>query len=59
MPLTRKIHKSGKSLVVTIPSQLAEAFNINNGELAEIIPVKNGEIKIKKVNNQKYSGMIK
>ena len=58
MPLTRKTHKSGTSIVVTIPSQLVEAFNINSGDLVEIIPVKNGEIKIKKVNNEQYSGRI-
>ena len=58
MHLTRKTHKSGTSIVVTIPSQLVEAFNINSGDLVEIIPVKNGEIKIKKVNNEQYSGRI-
>jgi bifunctional DNA-binding transcriptional regulator/antitoxin component of YhaV-PrlF toxin-antitoxin module len=51
MPLTRKIHNSGKSIVVTIPSQLVEAFDINSGDFVEIIPVKDGEIKIKKINN--------
>jgi antitoxin component of MazEF toxin-antitoxin module len=51
MPLTRKTRVSGSSIVITIPSQLVEAFDINSGELVEIIPVKNGEIKIKKVNN--------
>ena len=55
MPLTRKTRLSGSSIVITIPSQIVEAFNINSGELVEIIPVKNGEIKIKKVNNEQYS----
>ena len=55
MPLTRKTHNSGKSIVVTIPSQLVEAFDINSGDLVEIIPIKNGEIKIKKINNQQTS----
>ena len=55
MPLTRKTHNSGKSIVVTIPSQLVEAFDITSGDLVEIIPIKNGEIKIKKVNNHQSS----
>jgi AbrB family looped-hinge helix DNA binding protein len=59
MPLTRKTRVSGSSIVITIPSQIVEAFDINSGELVEIIPVKNGEIKIKKVNNQQCSRGIK
>jgi len=59
MTLTRKTRISGSSIVITIPSQIVEAFNINSGELVEIIPVKNGEIKIKKVNNENFSRGIK
>jgi len=55
MPLTRKIHNSGKSIVVTIPSQLVEAFDISTGDLVEIIPIKNGEIRIKKLDNHQTS----
>jgi antitoxin component of MazEF toxin-antitoxin module len=51
MPLTRKTRTSGSSIVVTIPSQLVEAFDINSGDLVEITPLKKGEIRIKKVNN--------
>jgi antitoxin component of MazEF toxin-antitoxin module len=54
MPLTRKTRVSGSSIVVTIPSQLVEAFNINGGDLVEIIPLKNGEIKIKKVHKHLF-----
>lgn len=50
MPLTRKTRISGSSIVVTIPSQLVEAYDINSGDIIEIIPLKNGEIKIKKIN---------
>ena len=49
MALTRKTRVSGTSIVVTIPSQLVEAFNINCGDTVEIIPIKNGEIIIKKI----------
>ena len=52
MPLTRKTRLSGKSIVVTIPSQLAEAFDITDGGVVEIIPLKDGEIKIKKMDVQ-------
>jgi bifunctional DNA-binding transcriptional regulator/antitoxin component of YhaV-PrlF toxin-antitoxin module len=38
----------GSSLVITIPSQLAKAHNINDGDDLEIIPVGMGEFKIKK-----------
>ena len=48
MSLTRKTRLSGSSIVVTIPSQLAEAFDINSGDTVEIIPLKNGHIKIRK-----------
>jgi len=50
MPLTRKTRVSGSSIVVTIPSQLVEAFDINSGDLVEIIPLKNGEIRIRKID---------
>ena len=50
MPLTRKTRSSGGSIVVTIPSQLVEAFDISSGDFVEIIPMKAGEIKIRKTN---------
>jgi len=34
--------------VVTIPSQLVKAYDIKTGDKVEIIPLKNGEIKIRK-----------
>jgi len=50
MTLTRKTRASGSSIVVTIPSQLTEAYDIHCGDLIEITPLRNGEIKIKKTN---------
>ena len=50
MTLTRKTRASGTSIVVTIPSQLVEAFDIKTGDEVEIIPLRNGEIRIRKVN---------
>jgi len=49
MVLTRKTRASGTSIVVTIPSQIVEAYNISIGDNLEIVPYKNGEIKIKKI----------
>ncbi|MGF3585505.1 MAG: AbrB/MazE/SpoVT family DNA-binding domain-containing protein [Thermoplasmatota archaeon] len=56
MPLTRKTRLSGSSIVVTIPSQLVEAYNIYSGDLVEIIPLRDGEIKIKKIKTGKTLG---
>jgi len=39
MPLTRKIKKSGRSFVLAIPSQLADAYDIHIGDEMEIIPL--------------------
>jgi len=52
MVLTRKTRASGTSLVVTIPSQIVELYNINQGDLIEIIPLNNGEIRIKKYEQE-------
>ena len=52
MPLTRKARIVGSSLVITIPSQLATANDINEGDLLEVIPVGFGEFKIKKVDKK-------
>jgi len=49
MTLTRKTRASGSSLVVTIPSQIVEAYDINTGDTVQITPLKNGEIRIKKL----------
>jgi len=49
MPLTRKARLVGSSLVITIPSQLALANDINDGDLLEIIPTGIAEFKIKKI----------
>ena len=52
MPLTRKARIVGSSLVITIPSQLATANDINEGDLLEVIPVGFGEFKIRKVGKK-------
>lgn len=54
MPLVRKIRSNKGNMVVAIPSQFVEAFNINKGDMIEIMPLKNGEIRIKKLEGKKY-----
>jgi len=49
MPLTRKARVVGSSLVLTIPSQLAKAHDINDGDDIEIIPTGIGEFTIRKL----------
>jgi antitoxin component of MazEF toxin-antitoxin module len=56
MPLTRKTRISGSSIVVTIPSQLVEIYGINSGDAVEIIPLRDGEIRIKRINVKQSSG---
>jgi len=56
MPLTRKTRLSGSSIVIAIPSQLVEAYNIHRGDSVEIIPLNNGEIKIRKIDYQNNLG---
>lgn len=48
MPLTRKARVVGSSLVITIPSQLAKAHDIKDGDDLEIIPIGIAEFKIRK-----------
>ena len=52
MPLTRKARTVGSSLVITIPSQLAKAHDIQDGDELEIIPVGIGEFRIRKMKRQ-------
>jgi len=52
MPLTRKARVVGSSLVITIPSQIAKAHDINNGDQLEIIPLGVGEFRIKKISKK-------
>jgi antitoxin component of MazEF toxin-antitoxin module len=49
MPLIRKARMVGSSLVMTIPSQLAKAHDIKEGDDLEIIPIGIAEFKIRKV----------
>ena len=51
MPLTRKTRISGSSIVVTIPSQIVEAYDISSGDFLEVIPL-DKEIRLKKIDKE-------
>lgn len=51
MPLIRTTKSIGKRIVLSIPSQLAEAYDIGDGDELEIIPLGHGEFKVRKVQN--------
>ena len=48
MPLIRKTRLSGSSILLAIPSQFAEAYDINEGDEIEIIPLSKKELMIRK-----------
>ena len=47
--LKRKVRIVGKSLVITIPSDIVHSMDIKNGDEMEIIPDRFGELRIKKI----------
>lgn len=51
MKKTTKTLESGGSLVVSIPKEIAEEFNLSIGEKLQLIPIKDGEIRIKKIKS--------
>ncbi|MBN1280549.1 MAG: AbrB/MazE/SpoVT family DNA-binding domain-containing protein [Candidatus Thermoplasmatota archaeon] len=58
MPLTRKIRVEGNSIVVTIPSQIVEAYGIKHGDLLEITPLEQGTILMKKLPQTGTEGLL-
>jgi len=49
MSLVRKVRRVGSSLVVTIPSQIADFYHISAGTKLEVSPMGDGKIMLKKV----------
>ena len=49
MVLKRKVRKTGESLAITLPSQIAELHGIHEGDYFEFTPIGTGEFRIKKV----------
>jgi len=58
MPLTRKTRVSGSSIVLTIPSQLVEAYNLTSGDSIEIVPINQDEMIIRKTNGNGKGGSL-
>jgi antitoxin component of MazEF toxin-antitoxin module len=48
--LERKVRRVGSSLVITLPSHLAEAYGITEGMMLSIRPIAMGKITLEKVN---------
>jgi bifunctional DNA-binding transcriptional regulator/antitoxin component of YhaV-PrlF toxin-antitoxin module len=48
MPLLRKTRVAGKSMVITLPRQIVEAYDIQNGDVLEITPLEPGTLLMKK-----------
>ena len=51
MPLIRITKAMGNRIVLSIPSQLAQAYDIGDGDELQIIPLGHGEFKVRKVKN--------
>ena len=51
MPLIRTTKVIGRRIVLSIPSQLAEAYDIGDGDELEIIPLSHGEFKVRKAQD--------
>jgi len=51
MPLIRTTRSVGSRIILSIPSQLAEAYDIGDGDELEIIPLGNYEFKVRKAKN--------
>lgn len=51
MPLIRTTKVMGNRIILSIPSQLAEAYDIADGDELEIIPLGRGEFKVRKAKN--------
>ena len=51
MPLIRTTKVMGNRIILSIPSQLAEAYDIADGDELEIIPLGRGEFKVRKAKS--------
>jgi len=55
MKLKSKTLESGGSIVVEIPEEITKIHNLSIGEKIQVIPIKDGEIRIKKIKTTKAS----
>ena len=52
MPLIRTTQTMGNRILFPIPSQLAEAYDISEGDALEIIPLDQGSFKVRKARSE-------
>jgi antitoxin component of MazEF toxin-antitoxin module len=53
IPLKRKVRKTGESLAITLPSQIAELHNIHEGDYVAFTIIGTGEFRIKKAERRR------
>ena len=51
MPLKRKVRKTGESLAIILPSQIAGLHDIHEGDYVEFTPIDTGKFRVKKVES--------
>lgn len=56
MPLIQKTRISGKSSVITLPSQIVEAYDIKHGDFLEITSLEQDTILMKKTKSEEGGG---
>jgi len=52
MPLIRMTRISGRRIIITLPSQIMDAYDIKNSGFLEITPFQQGEILMKKTEEK-------
>jgi bifunctional DNA-binding transcriptional regulator/antitoxin component of YhaV-PrlF toxin-antitoxin module len=52
MPLIRMTRISGRRIIITLPSQILDAYDIKNSDFLEITPLQQGEILMKKTEEK-------
>jgi len=52
MPLIRKTRISGRRIIITLPRKIVDAYDIKYSDLAEITPLQQGEILMKKTEGE-------
>jgi len=52
MPLIRMTRISGRRIIITLPSQIMDAYDIKNSDFLEITPLQQGEILMKKTEEK-------
>lgn len=52
MPLIRKTRISTRSIIITLPHQIVDAYDITNSNFFEVVPLQQGEILMKNVEEE-------